>query len=89
MSTIKITLLYKLPILLVLIVGQTANSQNVQECEKLVDLVLESYNKNEITPFKEALSHDFSFANYKAPLAKLILNQLFHKWMINSFTKKN
>lgn len=52
-------------------------AQDTAECEKIVEIVIESLDKGNSTPIEQYLSKDFSFAGQQAPMASMVLKQLF------------
>jgi len=60
-----------------LLVFQTGFSQNIENCRDVVNLTIEAINSQSTKKLTEHLSKDFSIANQKGEVAKLVLNQLF------------
>ena len=55
---------------------QTAHSQNVEECKKVVDLTVKSINNRSSNELMQYLSADFKIAGQKGQIAKIVLTQL-------------
>lgn len=60
-----------------LLVFQTGFSQNIEKCRDVVNLTIEAIKSQSTKNLTEHLSPDFSIANRKGEVAKLVLNQLF------------
>ena len=63
-------------ILIVLFLTQTAKTQDIEKCRKIIKLTFQSVNKKSITEIENYLSPDFEIANQKGKIAKIVLRQL-------------
>lgn len=60
-----------------LLVSTISFTQDVNQCRNIVNLVIESINKQSTSNLMELLAPDFTIAGQKGEVAKIVLHQLF------------
>lgn len=59
---------------------QVMVAQDINECRKIVEITVESINKGSSEGLNIYLADDFTIADQKGEIAKMVLKQLFLNW---------